>query len=175
MTTSWTAPAVERSDPDLLADERTSLEQWLDFDRATLLTKCAGLSGAQLKQAAVPPSNLTLLGLVRHMAAVERWWFRSNAAAEQVDQLYWSDASPEGDFEDVEGADALADLEAFRAEVDTCRAAVAARSLDEVVKRPRGLQDRDLRWIYVHMIEEYARHNGHADLIRECVDGVTGD
>jgi hypothetical protein len=175
MTTSWAAPAVERPDPDLIADERTSLEQWLDFHRATLLMKCTGLSVAQLKQAAVPPSNLTLLGLVRHMAEVERWWFRSNSAAEPVDQLYCSDASPDGDFDDVAGADAQADLDVFRAEIDACRAAVAARPLDEVVKSPRGRRDRDLRWIYVHMIEEYARHNGHADLIRECVDGVTGD
>ena len=123
----------------------------------------------------MPPSNLTLLGLVRHMAEVERWWFRTNGAAEQVDQIYCSDASPDGDFDDVDGADAQADLALFGEEVDACRAAVAAHPLDAVVTSPRGRRDRDLRWIYVHMIEEYARHNGHADLIRECVDGVTGD
>src|ERR1700722_17311849 len=84
----WIAPAIERSEPDLLSDERTALEQWLDYHRATLLTKCAGLTAAQLKQRAVPPSRLSLLGLVRHMVEVERWWFRMHAAGEDVGFIY---------------------------------------------------------------------------------------
>src|SRR6516225_9392300 len=76
MTETWTAPNVTRVEPDLQSDERSSLEQWVDYHRATMLTKCAGLSAEQLKQRPVAPSRLSLLGLVRHMADVERWWFR---------------------------------------------------------------------------------------------------
>src|SRR4051794_41468309 len=84
MTDTWTAPAVERAEPDRIADERTSLEQWLDYQRTTLLMKCAGLTAEQLKQRAVPPSALSLLGLVRHMVEVERWWFRMHARREDL-------------------------------------------------------------------------------------------
>ncbi len=176
MTETWTAPAVERTEPLLVADERTSLEQWLEYHRATLLMKCAGLTASQLKARAVPPSGLSLLGLVRHMTEVERWWFRMHAAGEQIGFPY----DPDGiglDFDDIDGADAEADLEAFRSECGAARAAVAGRPLDQVVPSRGDDPERqiDLRWIYVHMIEEYARHNGHADLLREAIDGVTGD
>ncbi len=176
MTETWTAPAVERTEPLHVADERTSLEQWLDYHRATLLTKCAGLTASQLKVRAVPPSGLSLLGLVRHMTEVERWWFRMHAAGEQIGFPY----DPDGvglDFDDLDGADAAANLEAFRTECDAARAAAAGRSLDDVVPSRGKDPDRqlDVRWIFVHMIEEYARHNGHADLLRETIDGVTGD
>jgi uncharacterized damage-inducible protein DinB len=174
VTTEWTAPAVERADPDRIAPERRALEQWLDFHRDTLLIKCAGLTAGQLKRRAVPPSSLSLLGLVRHMADVERGWFRQCAAAEDVPDLYWTEADPDADFNDIEAADAEADLDAYRREIVAARQAVAGKGLDDVVSHPRA-SDRDLRWIYVHMIEEYARHNGHADLIRECIDGATGD
>jgi hypothetical protein len=176
MTDTWTAPAVDRAEPDRVASEVISFEQWLDYQRATLLTKCAGLTAEQLKQRAVPPSRLSLLGLVRHMVEVERWWFRMHAAREQIDFIY----DPEGvglDFEEIEEADAAADLMTFQKECEAARAAVAGRSLDEVVpsRSDHPERERDIRWIYVHMIEEYARHNGHADLLREAIDGVTGD
>ena len=176
MTDIWTAPEVDRSEPDLVADERTALEQWLDYQRATLLHKCAGLTADQLKQRSVPPSRLSLLGLVRHMVEVERWWFRMHAGGEDVGFVYDPD-SVGLDFEALDEADAQADLDTFRDECDAARAAVEGRSLDQTVPS-RGHdpgQVRDIRWIYVHMIEEYARHNGHADLLREAVDGVTGD
>jgi hypothetical protein len=176
MSEIWTAPEVERIEPDRIADERTSFEQWLDYHRATLLTKCAGLTAVQLKRRAVPPSRLSLLGLVRHMVEVERWWFRMHAAGEEVGFVY----DPDGvglDFEEIDGADAAEDLATFRRECAAARVAVAARALDEVVPsrgdHPERL--RDIRWIFVHMIEEYARHNGHADLLREAIDGATGD
>jgi uncharacterized damage-inducible protein DinB len=175
VTTEWTAPAVERADPDLVAAERRALEQWLDYHRDTLLTKCAGLTAGQLKRRAVPPSNLSLLGLVRHMSDVERGWFRQCAAHEDVPDLYWTEADHDADFNDIGAADAEADLNIYRSEIVAARKAVAGRGLDDVVSDPRVRADRDLRWIYLHMIEEYARHNGHADLIRECIDGVTGD
>jgi uncharacterized damage-inducible protein DinB len=171
----WTAPTAERPEPDLICDERTSFEQWLDFHRATLLQKCSGLTEDQLKTAALPPSVLTLHGLVRHMAAVERWWFRMHAGQEDVSVLYWQGPDPDADFTDL--GDAQADLEVYLAECSAARAAVADLPLDLVVpsRGDHPERRRDLRWIYVHMIEEYARHNGHADLLREQLDGVVGD
>jgi uncharacterized damage-inducible protein DinB len=176
MTTTWTAPSVERNEPDRIADERTSLEQWLDYQRATLLLKCAGLTAEQLKQRAVPPSRLSLLGLVRHMVEVERWWFRMHAAQEDIGFPYDPDAIGL-DFEETADADAAADLEAFLRECEAATAAVAVKTLDDVVpsRGDHPERTRDIRWIFVHMIEEYARHNGHADLIREAIDGATGD
>ncbi|HWE57294.1 MAG TPA: DinB family protein [Acidimicrobiales bacterium] len=176
MADEWTAPDVDRQDPDLIADERTGLDQWVDFHRATLLSKCAGLTAAQLKQRPVPPSRLCLLGLVRHMTEVERWWFRMHAANEDIGYPYDPDAVGL-DFEEVDDADAAGNLRAFEEECEAARTAVAGRSLDDVFpsRGDHPERRRDLRWIYVHMIEEYARHNGHADLIREAIDGVTGD
>ncbi len=175
MTAEWTAPAAERADPDHVAAERRALEQWLDYHRDTLLTKCAGLTAGQLKERAVPPSNLSLLGLVRHMADVERGWFRQCAAREDVPDLYWTETDRDADFNDIDAADAEADLDTYRREVVAARKAVADKGLDDVVSHPQARADRDIRWIYLHMIEEYARHNGHADLLRERTDGVTGD
>jgi uncharacterized damage-inducible protein DinB len=175
VTAEWTAPAVERADPDHVAAERRALEQWLDYHRDTLLTKCAGLTAAQLKRRAVAPSNLSLLGLVRHMADVERGWFRQCAAGADVPDLYWTEADNDADFNDIEAADAEADLDTYRREIVAARTATAGMGLDDVVSHPMITGDRDLRWIYLHMIEEYARHNGHADLIRESIDGATGD
>ena len=174
---TWTAPEVTRPEPPLVAGERETLDAWLDFHRNTLLQKCAGLTAGQLKQRAVEPSGLALLGLVRHMTDVERWWFRIHAANADVPFRYWTDDDPDGDFNNLDAADAAADLAAYRDEIIQARAAVRGKDLDEVVTSHGHHPERvrDTRWIYVHMIEEYARHNGHADLIRERIDGVTGD
>jgi uncharacterized damage-inducible protein DinB len=172
---TWTAPAVDRSDPAPVNAEREALEDWLRFHRQTLLIKCAGLTADQLKQASVEPSILTLLGLVRHMTEVERSWFRRRFAGESVDPLYYTNDQPDGDFENVADADAEHDFAAYLAECEAADAAVAGRGLDETFVHPRTKTRMDLRWIYVHMIEEYARHNGHADLLRERIDGVVGD
>jgi uncharacterized damage-inducible protein DinB len=152
------------------------LASWLEFHRATLLQKCAGLTDDQLRQAACPPSNLTLLGLVRHMAKVERIWFRRYVAGEQVDRLYGTPSNPDADFEELATADAAADLATFAAEVELARQAAAGRSLDDTFASayPERGPEMNVRWVYVHMIEEYARHNGHADLIRQAIDGTTG-
>jgi uncharacterized damage-inducible protein DinB len=176
MTETWTAPQVERTDPGRILAERQALEAWLDFHRDTLLLKCAGLTAAQLKERPVPPSRLSLLGLVRHMTEVERWWFRMHAA--NADLPFPYDPAETGqDFEALADADAAANIEAFKQEIGQARAAVAGKQLDEVVAShgDHPERTRDIRWIYLHMIEEYARHNGHADLIRERIDGVTGD
>lgn len=176
MTADWTAPDVERPEPDRIADERRALEQWLDYHRLTLQHKCAGLTGEELKRRAVPPSALSLLGLVRHMTEVERWWFRIHAAGEDLSFPYDPDQSG-ADFDDTADADAAANLEDYRREIEAARAAVSQMELDDVVPSKGDHPDRtrDVRWLYLHMIEEYARHNGHADLLREAVDGATGD
>ncbi|MFL6100399.1 MAG: DinB family protein [Actinomycetales bacterium] len=170
----WTAPAVQRRPEPEILDERAGLEGWLDYHRDTLLMKCAGLTVEQLRERAVPPSSLSLLGLVRHMAEVERSWFRRRLAGQDLGYLYCSDDNEDGDFDDVDTADAEADFATYRSEVELARAAAAELPLDQQFVRPNR-PTLDLRWIYLHMIEEYARHNGHADLLRERIDGVTGD
>ena len=176
---TWTAPEVARTEPPTTAGERAALEAWLDYHRQTLLFKCQGLSGEQLARRAVPPSSLSLLGLVRHMAEVERWWFRRQFdGRSEAGDLYCSDDMPDGDFDLVQAGRAEADLATFTQECALSRQTAGGRSLDETFKYSRrdgSTEDIDLRWVYVHMIEEYARHNGHADFLREQIDGVTGD
>jgi len=172
---TWNAPQIDRRSEPYVADERTMLQGWLDWHRDTLLHKCAGLTPEQLKRASVEPSNLTLLGLVRHMAEVERVWFRIRVAGEEIDRIYSGPDNVDGDFDDVADADAEADFATFRAEVVACDGVAEGRALDETFISPRSQREMSLRWVYIHMIEEYARHNGHADLIRERIDGVTGD
>ncbi|GAA2472564.1 DinB family protein [Winogradskya humida] len=172
--TTWTAPKIERVAEPFTGDERAMLEGWLDWHRQTLLSKCAGLTAPQLKVASVEPSNLTLLGLVRHMSEVERAWFRQAAAGQDLPDIYCDDTNLDGDFDDVADADAEANFATHLAELDAVRATVADLPLDhEFPNKRRG--SISLRWVYLHMIEEYARHNGHADLLRERIDGVTGD
>jgi uncharacterized damage-inducible protein DinB len=172
---TWTAPEPTRTDPPTVAGERAALEGWLEYHRATLLAKCQGLTGEQLAQRAVPPSSLSLLGLVRHMTDVERAWFRIRSAGQAgLGFRYATDESPDADFDFAEPAGAEAGLAAYREECELARAALAGRSLDDTFFHPRHEANIDLRWVYLHMIEEYARHNGHADLLRERIDGVTG-
>jgi uncharacterized damage-inducible protein DinB len=172
----WTAPEVARTEPPLVADERTALETWLDYHRETLLFKCQGLSGEQLVRRAVAPSSLSLLGLVRHMAEVERAWFRLRFGGQSgLGYLYCSDEFPDGDFDLTQADDAEADFATFARECQLARQTAQGRSLDETFKHGRLGEDFDLRWVYIHMIEEYARHNGHADILREQIDGETGD
>ncbi|MGW4348898.1 DinB family protein [Streptomyces sp. NPDC004690] len=168
---------TERSEPAQNADERTMLEGWLDYHRQTLAWKCEGLTDEQLRTASLPPSELSLLGLVRHMAEVERGWFRKVLTGEDAKPLYFSDADPDGEFRLTE-ADTWADAHAaWQAEIETARRNAAGFGLDDLSAgrgRTTG-EPFNLRWIYTHMIEEYARHNGHADLLRERIDGATGD
>ncbi|GAB3352305.1 DinB family protein [Modestobacter lapidis] len=178
-------PAVpERVDPPFRDGERAALEAWLEFHRATLLHKCAGLTAEQLGRRSVPPSTMSLRGLVRHMTEVERSWFRRVLDGQQAAPLYYGPDDDDGDFDGV-GRDpdhpdadtAVArELATFTGELATSRALAAAHdSLDDTGASPRHGQRVSLRWIHLHMIEEYARHNGHADLLREAIDGVTGD
>lgn len=170
---TWIAPPVTRVDEPLVADERTMLDGWLEWQRATLLWKCQGLAGEQLAERAIPPSNLSLLGLVRHMTDVERAWFRRRFAGDAAEPLYIRDDAPDADFDEVDPARAQADFARLQTEWGHVRRAISGVPLDNTFRHPRH-GPTSLRWVYIHMIEEYARHNGHADLIRERIDGVTG-
>ncbi|GAA3776096.1 DinB family protein [Micromonospora maritima] len=165
---------TERIGPPLRAGERETLRAFLDFHRATLALKCEGLTDEQLRRAASPPSTLSLLGLLRHMAEVERTWFRRVIAAEDV-PLIWSAT---GDFQaayDVRDADGAEAFEVWRREVEHARRIEReAGSLDVTGHQARWGEDVSLRLVMLHMMHEYARHNGHADLIREAVDGSVG-
>jgi uncharacterized damage-inducible protein DinB len=149
------------------------LQAFLDWQRETLLYKCAGLTGEQLAERAVPPSHLSLLGLVRHMTEVERVWFRRRFAGEPVEFPFGDEA--DADFERVDPARAAADYARLTEEFKLADAAVANASLDDTLIHERTNQVISLRMVYLHMIEEYARHLGHADLLRERIDGATGE
>ena len=162
-----------RSEPPYVLDERRMLEAWLEFHRTTLLLKCEGLDDAARKPRPVATSKLSLHGLVRHMAEVERNWFRRTLLRDDAAPWIWIDARVEdSEIVPLDQADWHADVAAWEAECDASRRAAAAHDLDDTGVRDG--QPCTLRWIYVHMIEEYARHNGHADLLRELVDGQVG-
>jgi uncharacterized damage-inducible protein DinB len=163
-----------RIDPPYVAGERAMLESWLEYHRATLAWKCEGLDDAQLRERAVPPSPLSLLGLVRHMADVERNWFRRVLGGEDVPGIYWTDDDPDGDFNDVDTAEVQEAFATWRSECEHARRNAAAADSLDVTGQRRG-EAVTLRWILVHMVEEYARHNGHADFLRERIDGAVGD
>jgi hypothetical protein len=172
----WTAPEVTRVDGPLgepTGDERTLADAWLDLHRQTLLWKCSGLTAEQLKLRAVEPSVLSLLGLVRHMAEVERDWFRTRFAGTQPGYLYCTQDNMTAEF-DVDGADAESDLAIYNREIETVRQTTHGRSLDAIFADPNRKTEMSLRFVYAVMIQEYARHNGHADLLRESIDGQTG-
>ncbi len=172
----WFAVPVtfERLAPPLLGDERATLRAFLDFHRATLVLKCEGLTDDQLRRQASPPSTLSLLGLVRHMTEVERTWFRKVIKGEQVGLAY----SDTNDYQVAYDASSASREEAFaiwEAEVEESRRIEQeAESLDVKAYQPRWEEWVSLRLVMHHMIHEYARHNGHADLLREAVDGTVG-
>ena len=155
----------------LAEDERSVLLGYLTYHRTVLARKAEGLTDDQARLAASPPSALTLVGLIRHMTDVERGWFRRNLLAEDVPPLFDNDEEWQVDA-DVSLADALA---AYWDEIGIVDRQLAAAGMDD---RNRGGPDpgrHALRRTIVHMIEEYARHCGHADLLREAIDGSTGD
>jgi len=146
---------------------------WLDYHRATLETKCEGLSDDQLRRRSVSASNLSLLGLVRHMGGVEYHWFRFWLGGEDPHPRY--DNEPDEEFA-VDGADVAEGFAYWRGECAHAREVVARfGSLDDVGADQTKGAGISLRWTLVHMIEEYARHNGHADFLREAIDGSKGD
>ncbi|HEY2506482.1 MAG TPA: DinB family protein [Streptosporangiaceae bacterium] len=170
----WTMPEPQRVWEPFVADERTTLEGFLDKQRTTLLWKCSGLTASQLALRAVPPSSLSLLGLVRHLTEAERGHFRIEFAGESVEHAYSTADRPDGAFTDAGAGTAQQDIATLVAEWNLARAAIAGASLDDCFTHPE-IGKISLRTQLNHMIEEYARHIGHADLLRECIDGVTGD
>jgi uncharacterized damage-inducible protein DinB len=164
---------VYRTDPPRVAGEREMLEAWLDYHRGTLLWKCEGLSDEQLKNRSAAPSTLSLLGLLRHMTEVENGWFGGFSGTGKPPR-YFTDERPDDDFDALDDTDAETVVAAYLAQCEDSRQAAAGRDLDETYIGRRGTPI-SLRWIFLHMIEEYARHNGHADIIRERIDGAVGD
>jgi uncharacterized damage-inducible protein DinB len=169
----------EREEPSTTADERGMLDGWLDYHRATLLTKCAGLTDEQLRTRSVEPSGLSLIGLLRHMTIVEYAWFEKVFTGAPERDLY---SSPDDVDYEINAVDEATGEHAYAEFMKACaesRRLTEDRSLDEIVDytRPGGntVYRYSLRWIVTHMIEEYARHNGHADLLRERIDGKVGD
>ncbi|MGZ0146566.1 DinB family protein [Kribbella sp. WER1] len=169
---TWTAPAVERPDGSLTAPERELLQGYLGFYRSTLLMKCAGLTAVQLAERPSPPSNLSLLGLIRHLTKVERIWFRIHFADDPAAPLFTPELGKDADFERIDPAEAQAAYDGLIAEWKLSDEAAAGRSLDD--RFTFGGTESTLRMIYIHLIGEYARHCGHADLVREQLDGTTG-
>jgi len=180
-----------RTSPPRVADERETLVTFLDWHRATFELKCRGLRSNQLSERTVPPSTLSLHGVLRHLAGVEGWWFARQFAGQSswppgVTPLYTSDDDPSADFDDLDG-DVDEAFRVWRAACERSRAIVAAaESLDALGTSVSGEPTRSgsreapsaqpfsLRWLLVHMIAEYARHNGQSDLLRERIDGATG-
>lgn len=173
-------PTTPLPDTDIsAAAERPMLEGFLAYFRVVLLRKAEGVTEAEARRATCPPSDLTILGLVRHMAEVERIWAKWLFEGGANEPLFYGSAhpddDPDGDFHppaDATLADALA---AYRCEIADADAIYAAGDLDQLLANTEREEKNSLRWIYIHLIEEYARHCGHADLIRQAIDGVTDD
>lgn len=169
--TGLAMPALP-ADPPRQAGERETLAGFLDLQRGVMLRKVADLDDESLRRS-MTPSGLTLLGMLKHLAYVERWWFRAVFAGEDV-TFPWTDDDPDADWraESGESVDSIAAL--YREECARAREIVAAASFDDACISPKG-DSITLRWIVTHMIEETARHLGHADIMREAIDGATGD
>jgi len=155
----------------MTGDDRGILEGYLAWQRTTLLNVCAGLTAEQLATRATPPSTLSLLGLVRHLAKVERVWLRQRVAGQDVASLYGGPGN-DTDFQEIDAARAEQEVQQLRQEWYLADEAVASVPVTHEID-VRG-QAMSLRMIYLHLIGEYARHNGHADLLRQALDGVTG-
>jgi uncharacterized damage-inducible protein DinB len=154
--------------------ERAMLEGWLEFHRVTLLLKCEDLSDEQRKARSVRTSVMSLHGIVRHMAEVERGWFgRVLLQQRDLPFHFYDEAIEDSDFGPLDSADWDADCAVWLAECDASRQAAASHTLEDAGTTKSG-EACTLRWIYTHMIEEYARHNGHADLLRELAGGSIG-
>lgn len=167
-----------REDPPWTGPERAGLEGWLRYHRDTLAVKCDGLTPEQLCTRSVHPSSMSLIGLVRHMTEVERSWFQGLVAGKdriEAPLIYCTDDNLDGDFDDVDPSTVESDMETWRRECLASDGVVAAADLDDTRVHSRWGHTISVRWVMNHMIEEYARHNGHADLLREAIDGSTGE
>ncbi|MFK4083153.1 DinB family protein [Kribbella sp. NPDC020789] len=166
---------MTRIDPPTTASERELLQGFLDYHRQTLLLKVGGLSADDLARRSVEPSGLSLLGLVRHLTEVEQYWFKTCLAGKPVPDRYWTAEHPDGDFDLVDPAQLDSDLRTYADAVQESDEIAVHYALDDTFRRPRREEEYSVRYLYIHLIEEYARHNGHADLLRERIDGSTGE
>jgi len=167
--------AVNRPLPLHLGTEAEILWRMVDFHRATLLMKCEGLDEAALARRAVPPSSLSLLGLVRHSTEVEQYWFERVFLGLDVRAPYSSRENQDGDFDDLDSESAAEAVARFLAQCAVSREVAQTHQLEDLSVLEREDGRVSLRYIGVHLVDEYARHCGHADLLREVIDGVVGD
>jgi uncharacterized damage-inducible protein DinB len=167
------APPDTRTWPPTVGTERALLTGLLDYHRETLAWKCAGLTDEELLARPVATTTLSLLGLVRHLTEIDRDRF-SEFFGEPAEPIYRTEEAPEGDFDATDSVPVAEAFARWRAETERIRQGLAAVPLDAEITDPRG-RSYSLRWNYLHVIEEYTRHNGHADLLREAIDGVTGE
>lgn len=173
----WVNPDDDPRESDVEpVDERSTLVEFLRRYRLTLEMKCAELNPEQMARRSVPPSTMSLLGLIRHMAEVERSWFRRIMAGQDAPQLYCTDEDRDGDWNGAMPDTSIVDdaWRVWRAEVRFARAFVDAAADMNLRSLHVDAEGIPLRWVLVHVIEEYARHCGHADLLRETIDGRVG-
>ncbi|MGC1183845.1 MAG: DinB family protein [Candidatus Dormiibacterota bacterium] len=158
----------------LIGSEVDVLAAMIDFYRATLLRKSQGLSAEQLTLASVPPSNLTLRGLLQHMTEVDRYWFEECIEGRDLPPIYSSESLPDGDFEALDTCPVAEVVTRFLAVCESSRRILSGHSLEEVVHSTAYGRPMSIRFVLVHLVDEYARHCGHADLIRQAIDGAVG-
>lgn len=164
---------ITRPAPVFSGDEAAVSYAMLDYFRSTIVTKCVGLSESQMRLRPIVPSTLSLLGLLRHMADVERYWFGWFDGNEPA-AWYSSDERPDDDFDDLDSATLDEVVASFFVACDESREICSRWTLDDRRTNEKRSREYSLRFVVIHMIEEYARHCGHADLIREVIDGTTG-
>jgi uncharacterized damage-inducible protein DinB len=165
-----------RVDPPFNGDERTQLLNWLDFHRATVHVKCAGLTDEQARRAPLPASpSMSPIGLVSHLYWVERNWFERIFAGNEVAMPWLTRPDEDAEFEVAPGETLAGMLTRYADQCEVSRRSIEGHSLDEPGRHPVVEVDIPLRWILMHMIEETARHNGHLDAMRELIDGVRGE
>ena len=164
----------DRLEPGFGDAEWPALQAWLDYHRATVPWKLTGLTAEQARRVMLP-SGLSMLGVVKHLAYVERNWFHVRFAGNERGPVPWTAEDPDADFRAEPGETTESILAFYAAECDKSRVAVADASPEDLAKRPDRHQGLTLRWIMLHMIEETARHNGHLDVLRELIDGGGGD
>jgi Protein of unknown function (DUF664) len=170
---SWTAARYVLPDEPFTGAERPLLDGYLNRYRVSFLNRCSGLTAGQLAERSVPPSNLSLIGIARHLTDVELNYFRRRWGGQEAVSYYYREDRPDADFEDASPQTAERDLQRLAAEQQAARQAVAGLALDTIFVNPRW-GEMSLRWAVLHMIGEYAGHTGHADLLRERIDGQAG-
>lgn len=172
---TWTAPDIDRARPSENGGEDLLLPSMLDHMRQTLLMKCAGLPEEDLKKQPLGFNNQSLIALVRHMADVELFWFRLNFKGETPEAYYYREDDPDAAWNDAPEGDVEQDFANFAASVAASRMIASTHSFDDTFTHFFWRSEANLRYIYVHLIQEYARHCGHADFLREAIDGTTGE